>query len=263
MSNLRNGFGRRAKVSYLEAGGNLPAPAGITGLQVDVLGPPRDEDFLSDMDEKGIHSYLRGPSDDDEVNIHPFGTWWTYTPDGAETDPAFLGLRLTAVEREALRKELTEPVYEELAFSLDNARNNSSLVLLFRFRGKTLLFPGDAQWGNWHYWLDNLDSQPKLEQLDFLKVGHHGSHNASPREAIEKMTSGHLAAMISTQTPKPWDTIPRLPLLDRVKELTGGNYIRSDSLALQGHPASPGAEINELPPGFSKGAFWYDYTITV
>ena len=31
--------------------------------------------------------------------------------------------------------------------------NNQSLVVLFTCRGKKLLFVGDAQWGNWAYWL--------------------------------------------------------------------------------------------------------------
>ena len=31
----------------------------------------------------------------------------------------------------------------------DNALNNQSLVVLFTFAGKTMLFSGDAQWGNW------------------------------------------------------------------------------------------------------------------
>ena len=39
------------------------------------------------------------------------------------------------------------------ADKLDGTLNNQSLVVLFTCNGKKLLFVGDAQWGNWAYWL--------------------------------------------------------------------------------------------------------------
>src|SRR6202008_1805244 len=36
---------------------------------------------------------------------------------------------------------------------LDSFLNNQSLVILFTFKGKKLLFVGDAQAGNWEHWL--------------------------------------------------------------------------------------------------------------
>ncbi|MCK5645188.1 MAG: hypothetical protein KAH97_00305 [Anaerolineales bacterium] len=79
-----------------------------------------------------------------------------------------------------------------LAFVLKEGElvNNTSVVLLLEWRGKRLLFTGDAQFRKrryqkgkrngswnvmWHYHRDLLN-QP----VDFLKVGHHGSHNATP-----------------------------------------------------------------------------------
>ena len=46
-------------------------------------------------------------------------------------------------------QQLAEAPAERLALALDSVRNNTSLVIVFRYQGRTLLFPGDAQWGNW------------------------------------------------------------------------------------------------------------------
>jgi len=64
---------------------------------------------------------------------------------------------------------------------LDRAMNNTSLILLFRAQGKSLLFPGDAQIENWSYALSQPDVRRRLAEVDLYKVGHHGSLNATPR----------------------------------------------------------------------------------
>jgi hypothetical protein len=65
----------------------------------------------------------------------------------------------------------------------DKTLNNQSLVILFAFRGKNLLFAGDAQWGNWENFLyggaygqpghNTMTDKAKsiLGQIDFYKVG--------------------------------------------------------------------------------------------
>lgn len=83
-----------------------------------------------------------------------------------------------------------------LAFALDDTKiqNNVSVVLLIEWKNKRLLFVGDAEWeeefkekkknGSWNVmWKERKDLLSK--PLDFLKVGHHGSINATPwnREA--------------------------------------------------------------------------------
>ena len=85
-------------------------------------------------------------------------------------------------------------LYSALAFSQtdDALKNNTSIVLLLEWRGRRLLFTGDAEWhgpgfkegqrnGTW----DVMLHQPEVEQmllqpLDLLKVSHHGSHNGTP-----------------------------------------------------------------------------------
>lgn len=82
-----------------------------------------------------------------------------------------------------------------LAFALEEGHliNNTSLVLLLEWRGRRLLFTGDAErktaWagdftpgtsnGSWNVMRKHQGEQ-LAEAVDFLKVGHHGSENATP-----------------------------------------------------------------------------------
>jgi beta-lactamase superfamily II metal-dependent hydrolase len=255
---LRSGFGVNAQVGYLEAGDVLNNAADIPGLTVRVLGPPRDQQFLAKMDPPAGQRYLRMGTNgvQPENALLPFTAKWVVKKDA----PELAHLRLSEPEEKKLQAELSDASLESLAFALDQAKNNTSLVTLFVFRGQYLLFPGDAQYGNWRWWLDHEEAEEILSRVTFLKVAHHGSHNATPRDALEKMT-GTFAAMVSTQN-QPWDSIPRKPLMERLEELTAHRVIRSDSLRLPGHSKAPaGPVVSELPAGFEQGALWYDYVI--
>ncbi|MBN1360460.1 MAG: hypothetical protein JW993_07705 [Sedimentisphaerales bacterium] len=65
--------------------------------------------------------------------------------------------------------------------ALDDALNNTSVVLLFEAGDKVLLFPGDAQLENWQYALADADLKARLRKTSVYKVGHHGSTNATPQ----------------------------------------------------------------------------------
>jgi hypothetical protein len=68
-----------------------------------------------------------------------------------------------------------------MALYLDGDINNTSLVLAIEIGegGKVLLFPGDAQYGNWKSWVEKEGVKKLLSRTVFYKVGHHGSHNAT------------------------------------------------------------------------------------
>lgn len=84
-------------------------------------------------------------------------------------------------------------LYSALAFAQQDSelKNNTSLVLLLEWRGRRLLFTGDAKWDGkgvtkgrhstcWDVMLE-MDKKGHLSKpLDFLKVGHHGSVNGTP-----------------------------------------------------------------------------------
>jgi len=99
---------------------------------------------------------------------------------------------ISAQDFRQLRSRL---LYSGLAFSRtdDGLKNNTSIVLLLEWRGRRLLFAGDAEWqgagveedrrnSTWDIMLNIPEVEQVLlqEKLDLLKVGHHGSHNGTP-----------------------------------------------------------------------------------
>jgi beta-lactamase superfamily II metal-dependent hydrolase len=81
------------------------------------------------------------------------------------------------------------------------AANNLSVVLLLEWRGYRLLFTGDAEWnsaddgavkagrsnGSWNVmWQEHRDDL--CQPLNFLKLGHHGSVNATPWTPLNPKT---------------------------------------------------------------------------
>lgn len=72
----------------------------------------------------------------------------------------------------------------ELVRTMDGVLNNTSVVLLFEVGSKKLLFPGDAQLENWSYALEQAGVSESLRNVDFYKVGHHGSLNATPKKLL-------------------------------------------------------------------------------
>jgi hypothetical protein len=76
----------------------------------------------------------------------------------------------------------------EIVRELDKQMNNTSLILLFEVGRRKLLFAGDAQIENWSYALQDAPDRDRTRKLlagvDFYKVGHHGSRNATPRKLL-------------------------------------------------------------------------------
>jgi hypothetical protein len=129
-----------------------------------------------------------------------------------------------------------------LAIKLDDHTNNSSLVLAIELGddGKVLLFPGDAQVGNWLGWGDltwkkgnkKIRKDDLLKRTVLYKVGHHGSHNATlKKEGLEKMTHSDLIAMIPVDhefaVEQEWE-IPYSDLLERLESKCRRRVLRSD-----------------------------------
>ena len=243
------------KPRYLEAGEKITDPAGIKGLAVKVLGPPRDEKFLGQMDPPKGDRFLRldGKATTEVDGVKPFARRWD-----CETDELDDELRLDRRDVQTLVELSSDPV--GLAFALDHAVNNSSVVTLFSFAGRNLLFPGDAQYGNWAAWINDPAGAEILRNVNFLKVAHHGSHNATPKSALAKMEAGHFSAMVATQN-RPWPSIPLKPLMAELNAKTQGAIVRSDQLHLAGMPDGP--KLAKAPPGFSRGDFWFDCEIAL
>jgi beta-lactamase superfamily II metal-dependent hydrolase len=228
---LRGGFGDKKRTKYLRARDVLQDAGGIKGLTVRVLAPSDDPTFLSRMNPPEAQLYgLDANGNPVLEELLPFAERWT-----AETGV------LDAAYQQILHEQVAMPL-QALALSVDNYLNNTSLCLLLQYKGKTLLFPGDAQWGNWQSWQSEWDSI--LGEIDFYKVGHHGSHNATPHEALGKMTSKSVAAMASTDTVTSFNKgkfpVPYSKLVSAVKKQVGNRYAQSDQIAKAGAPFKPG-----------------------
>jgi hypothetical protein len=249
LENLRDGFGS-GDVAYLEQGRIYTKVGGVAGLRAQILGPPRDREFLARMDPPAGQRFLRvgdrgRPSED---AVDPFPPRWRVRRPNA---------LLSEADRKTLQQFADAPA-DALAFALDSALNNTSIVALISYGGRHLLFAGDAQYGNWQAWLQQEGADDILGDIDFYKVAHHGSFNATPKSALEKMRAGQFAAMVSTQN-KPWPSIPLPKLVSALEKQTGGRMVRSDSLSLAGAPAGPA--MTKLPAHFSRGPFWFDYAL--
>jgi hypothetical protein len=148
----------------------------------------------------------------------------------------------------------------EFALQLDSETNNTSLALAFELPdGRVLLFPGDAQVGNWESWHADADGKKRvwkvggkevtaealLNRTVLYKVGHHGSHNATLREqGLEMMTDPGLAAMVPVDVyiaheKKKWKKMPFDPLMSRLADKTAGRLLQADQPADRGNSATP------------------------
>lgn len=100
--------------------------------------------------------------------------------------------------------------YLENMFTIDQAANNTSVVLCIQWRGWRLLFPGDAEHRSWK----TMRREGQLKPVHFLKVGHHGSPNGTPPQELLDLVLPPVApddrprsAAVSTCV----DTYPGLP----------------------------------------------------
>ncbi len=162
---------------------------------------------------------------------------------------------------------------ETIALQLDSATNNTSLVLAIELigTGEILLFPGDAQAGNWLSWQDlkwdsnnpgdrkGVTGPDLLARTIFYKVGHHGSHNATLKaKGLELMVRESLVAMIPVDhamaVKKRWGRMPLPELVDRLKAKTNGRLLKVDDAV------EASADLAKLKPGHVSPQDWKQFT---
>lgn len=231
--------------------GEVMQPSWTTGVRVYVLGPPRDPVALRTMGAHGSPDLYElaaaagvevaaTAGEDSELRL-PFDARFML----AEGDAALGGIGASyAVESWRTIEQDGLAGAADLALQLDNATNNTSLVLAFEVDGRVLLFPGDAQLGSWLSWQDvaftvrdgaatrRVTAEELLGRTVFYKVGHHASHNATATaKGLELMGDAGLTAFIPVDaevaTSKGW-TMPAPKLYARLEEKTHGRVSRSD-----------------------------------
>ncbi len=251
---------------YLSPGDQLAIP-GIpqSAIRVHVLGPPKDEALLYRKDPRQGESYdhkLRslqsmaahflsaldnqaGGGDKEEEQFPFNADFKLFTKKKRDFTDALSRIdQLYTSKANDWRNVDTDWMEQaaRLALYMDTFTNNSSLVLAIELvkTGKVLLFAADAQTGNWVSWKDikfkdkNTTTDSLLARTTLYKVGHHGSHNSTLKDALEKMTSDELVAMIPVDKTDPNITKPggwRMPaenLYKRLKEKTNYRVLRMD-----------------------------------
>jgi hypothetical protein len=201
------------KAEYVYADCNTSLSDLLPGVQVSVLGPPTLEQSKAIKKQR---------SRDEEQFWHLWQTRAAVAKLGFSTggpEPTVPDKELQPVFPHASRFSPNENPPEarwfrrkiremygndllELVRTLDKVLNNTSVIMLFEFCGKKLLFPGDAQIENWSYALDKDGICAKLKDVDLYKVGHHGSLNATPKDLwglfTRKRANGASGAVLKT-----------------------------------------------------------------
>ena len=227
------------KGDYVFAGSPVSLQQLLPGVTTTVLGPPTIEMWpqvageRADDDEYWLRQNSLLGRMLDATDAPPETVRVATVAAGqAEVDP---GPVRWIVER--LREQQTHSLLR-IVGGLEDALNNTSVILLFKTGKRTLLFPGDAQIENWSYALTSPNAtsmQAALKQVDFYKVGHHGSRNASPRSLVKEWQGRpvKLTSIMSTlqhvfeKTERT--TVPRKTLTDALAAL--GPLFRTDTLA--------------------------------
>jgi beta-lactamase superfamily II metal-dependent hydrolase len=206
----------------------------LPGVLIYVLGPSHDEDVIRDMDPPSGESYLRlqAASNEGESSApNPFSAEWCVAPGKFPIHLTLPANFCTSIEK------VGEGIEPAVAVALEKAVNGTSLMLLFQIGNCYLLFPGDAQWGTWNRVLSNRDMKDLMKKISFYKVGHHGSHNATPVDFVENVLGKDFWAMVSTHKVNQWPRIPKPELLQAMKE-------RTKKIARSDQPAQSGAAFD-------------------
>jgi L-ascorbate metabolism protein UlaG (beta-lactamase superfamily) len=234
MTTLRETLPKASKIkpSYVHADSSkaeLALP--LKGASISVLGPERDIDF-----------YYLGDEGDPALR-HALGFIETGLPSVSAVVPEANAVATPAnLDPADFRQLRSRMLSTALAFAdLDGkVCNNTSVVLLLEWKGKRLLFVGDAEWdggfkkgkGNcsWNV-MWNLRKKQLGGALAFLKIGHHGSVNATPWGQTPAASKGEPLAILDAILPAAskakakavvsthrgnYPTIPRTDLLAEI-----------------------------------------------
>lgn len=228
MKTLHSGFVGEPERRFLpikpkaDNNGRLLKTDVLPGVKIHVLGPSRERDVIRDMDPPKGESFLRmRASIDTDTSLPPAPFAAEYRQENYTCTGTFL-----PTDRDGIKKagSLTDLA---IAVALDKAVNGTSLMLMLEVAGTFFLFPGDAQWGTWNAAIQDPEWKQMMKNVAFYKIGHHGSHNATPKDFVDEIMPDGICAMASTLTRTVWPDIPRIPLLDQLAKKKV-NVARSD-----------------------------------
>jgi hypothetical protein len=326
MTWIKNTYGK-GKTQFLQPGDGPLMFDGIPDARVYVLGPPEDAALIkrynptastAEVYPRALAAAIEGaffaafgvvptrpdlvPDSEEVKDVQklclPFDEMHQVKTDAARKDRFF--------QEHYFDKDTSPPWRQieadwleaagEFALQLDSATNNTSLVFALEIgapgAGKVLLFPGDAQVGNWESWFGKVKvgkqelgkdmvwkvagkevtAEDLLRRTVFYKVGHHGSHNATLKaRGLELMgAGGNLVAFLPVNEHVARDLAHygEMPLRSLVKDLcirTGGRVARNDE---GDEPKGKQSTLAPIPgaPAISssfatKSDLYFEYTV--
>jgi beta-lactamase superfamily II metal-dependent hydrolase len=291
----------------------------VDGVKISILGPPKKKEWIKLVESKSeLYPELTATNEVTAFVVAILGLDPTSPLNTMETEIAKRSLpfdKIHQIKREELEKRGYEQFFhdhyytdegkdaswrciendwlftaEQLALSINNYTNNTSLVLAIELTktepNKVLLFVGDAQIGNWLSWIqlesmleesDDIDpsAQDLLRRVVLYKTGHHGSHNATPsRKGLERMESPDLVAMIPVNEQWAKEKMhwqhPAEKIYNRLMEKTRGRVLRSDMIPINGSLLKPSlasegewaAFIDQIVWDNSGEQLWIQFTVS-
>ncbi|WP_258061808.1 MBL fold metallo-hydrolase [Arthrobacter sp. ZGTC412] len=205
------------------------------GGTIHVLGPSRNPDAIKAMNPPSSAGWLRfdhqssvaagGVGAAESLFSPEYSLSSRYVPIHLRQEKASLALR-------------TLSYYEgisHVASILERSVNNTSLIFVVEIGGVKLLFPGDAQHGAWAHVLALKENRSLLADVNMYKIGHHGSHNGTPREFVEEVWRSGAVAFLPWGLVKRWqESIPKAELVEALKArnheiICGGEPFKHDT----------------------------------
>jgi hypothetical protein len=235
-------MGRKGTAAYVNCGSKSGLEELLPGVTVHVLGPPT-------LDQTDT---IRKERSRDPNEFWQFRSFWHFQAAAgcSSMSGALLFPKAPVYENGDIPpstrwlipriQKVRGDQLLELVRELDDAMNNTSVILLFQAGGMNLLFPGDAQIENWAYALAQPQLRALLKDVDVYKVGHHGSLNATPKtlwglfaRKHDGETPGRLKTVMSTKPGKHGSTqsnteVPRHTLVDELKKES--DYFSTETL---------------------------------
>ncbi len=165
VAHIRDNVGKAGSVHYVYQGMNVAKAHDINGATFEILAPERDTSAYYERSRP----FAIGDVGD---SVGAKGKGAVLLPPAGVDAGAFADL---------LRSR--EEGFLNSLLQIDRAANNTSVVFRMTIGGRVLLFVGDAETKSWRM----MDRQKLLGPVDFLKLGHDGSHNGMPQDLIAKL----------------------------------------------------------------------------
>lgn len=213
----------------------------VPGARFHLLGPPLEEDRLGRMEGQGESYFQLALGGGDNGGASPQEPFSPVFRRAAKDIPDHL------LSTEMIDVLKIRDIDEELLLAAlnDYAINNTSLIFVLEVGRTRLLFSGDAQWGPWEAAMEDPEWADLLDTVDFYKVGHHASHNATPKSLVKdhfRAGPSGLISMISVAKHGSFDDIPRPPLVTALTKLPDAKLVRSDTDAAIAAPFEDGED---------------------